>query len=55
MTYTYEIMPRPARLGGGWRLRLLEDGVEVGGGIFLDDEHDQAEMVALDWLESRQK
>ncbi len=32
--YGYEIIPRPADLGGGWRLRLLEDGVEVGGGVF---------------------
>ncbi|WAH66891.1 hypothetical protein [Xanthomonas hortorum] len=24
--YTYEIDPRPAELGGGWRLRLLIDG-----------------------------
>jgi hypothetical protein len=32
--YTYEILPRQVNLGGGWRLRLLEDGVEVGGGVF---------------------
>ena len=30
----YEITPRPAELGGGWRLRLFEDGEEVGGGVF---------------------
>lgn len=34
MQYSYEITPRPAELGGGWRLRLLEDGQEVGGGVF---------------------
>jgi hypothetical protein len=34
MQYSYEITPRPAELGGGWRLRLLEDGEEVGGGAF---------------------
>lgn len=34
MQYSYEITPRPAELGGGWRLRLLEDGEEVGGGVF---------------------
>ncbi|WP_455285708.1 hypothetical protein [Cupriavidus necator] len=28
-TYRYEIHPRPAELGGGWRLRLLEDDLEV--------------------------
>jgi len=32
--YTYEINPRPVELGGGWNLRLLEDGEEVGGGVF---------------------
>lgn len=31
MKYSYEILPRTA---GGWRLRLLEDGEEVGGGAF---------------------
>lgn len=29
--YTYEVLPRTA---GGWRLRLLDDGEEVGGGAF---------------------
>lgn len=31
-----EVTPWPAELGGGWRwrLRLLEDGEEVGGGVF---------------------
>lgn len=32
--YGYAIDPRPAKLGGGWRLRLLENGEEVGGGVF---------------------
>lgn len=32
--YAYEITPRPAELGGGWRLRLFEDGEEAGGGVF---------------------
>lgn len=32
--YSYEITPRPVALGGGWRLRLLENGEEVGGGVF---------------------
>ena len=31
--YGYAIDPRPADLGGGWRLRLLENGEEVGGGV----------------------
>ena len=34
MRFSYEITPRPVELGGGWRLRLLEDDVEVGGGVF---------------------
>jgi hypothetical protein len=32
--YSYEIKPRPPELGDGWKLTLLEDGEEVGGGIF---------------------
>lgn len=28
--YRYEAEPRPLDLGGGFRLRLLEDGEEVG-------------------------
>lgn len=34
MSYSYDITARPAELGGGWRLRLLEDGEEMGGGVF---------------------
>jgi len=34
MDYSYEIAPRPIEFGGGWRLRLLEDGQEAGGGAF---------------------
>ena len=30
--YDYEITPRTLGLGGGWNLRLLENGEEVGGG-----------------------
>jgi len=29
--HDYEILPRSAEAGGGWKLRLLTDGVEVGG------------------------
>jgi len=32
--YGYDLTPRPDTLGGGWKLRLLEDGEEVGGGVF---------------------
>jgi hypothetical protein len=34
MQYSYEITTRPAELGGGWKLRLLEESEEVGGGVF---------------------
>ena len=59
--YRYEIVPRPDRLGGGVRLRLLEDGAEVGGGVFPagDSEaaHDiawcDAECEGEAWVESR--
>jgi hypothetical protein len=67
--YRHEIEARDSALGGGWRLRLLEDGEEVGGGVFpladyladadgdlvlaLDLAHADAAGVARDWLESR--
>lgn len=34
MVRTYKITARTAELGGGWTLRMLEDGEEVGGGVF---------------------
>ena len=50
---SYQIDPRPADLGGGWRLRLIEDGEEVGGGVFPlseyateDNAEDNAEEAA---------
>lgn len=67
VTYSYEITPRPIELGGGWRLRLLEDNVEVGGGVFPPSNHAvnevdalklayfDAEDVAYAWLETREK
>ena len=41
MKHSYEINPRPVELGGGWQLRLLENGEEAGGSVFpiLDDPH----------------
>jgi hypothetical protein len=30
MAYTYEINSRPAVLGGGWQVGLLDEGEEVG-------------------------
>ncbi len=67
MQFSHEITPRPVELGGGWRLRLLEDGVEVGGGVFppeggnetpmedrLQAAYDDAESEAYAWLDSRE-
>jgi hypothetical protein len=67
MQFSYKINPRPVELGGGWRLRLLEDGQEVGGGVFppvegiedakeaLQAAFDDAEGEAYDWLDSRDR
>jgi hypothetical protein len=35
MKRTYEIHPQPDNLGGAWKLTLIEDGEEAGGGIPL--------------------
>lgn len=62
--YRYEIKKRPEGLGGGYRLRLIEDGQEVGGGVFApEDETEAAEldahMAAEDegqyWLSTRDR
>ena len=34
MSRTYEIKPRPTRFGGGWILTMLEDGEEMGRGVY---------------------
>ena len=50
MIRTYKIQPRPADLGGGWSLKLFEDGQESGGGAFpLQEEEPRAGM---DWWNS---
>lgn len=65
MKHSYEILPRPVELGGGWRLRLLEDGQEVGGGVFplaeggegksaLQEAYDDAEVAAYEWMDTRE-
>lgn len=55
-TYTFEIKPRPEDLGGGWKLSLLEDGEEVGGGIFEagDDGYADAYNEGEEWIQTRQ-
>lgn len=47
MSYSYEIKPRLAELGGGWKLALLQDGLEVGGGVFPVLENDP--QAGMDW------
>lgn len=66
MKHSYEILPRPVELGGGWRLRLLEGDVEVGGGVFppsdlTDNAADALQLAYFDaedeayaWLDSRE-
>ena len=47
MRYSYEIRLRPVELGAGWKLTLLEDGQDVGGGVFPvrpEDAH-----AGMDW------
>jgi hypothetical protein len=46
MNHRYEIDPRPAELGGGWQVRLLEGDEEVGGGVFPPREAIEAEGIA---------
>jgi DNA-directed RNA polymerase subunit RPC12/RpoP len=41
---SFEVTPRAANLGGGYKLRLLDtDGSEAGGGVFPLDEYGYAE------------
>jgi hypothetical protein len=44
--YRYEVTPRPEEVGGGWKLQLIEDDEEVGGGIF--EATDEGYQDALD-------
>lgn len=56
-----EIRPLPIELGGGWRLRILENGEEVGGGVFPSspddpdglESHEEAFSTGLEWVDSR--
>jgi len=55
---TYEIQPRPREIGGGWSLKLIENGEEMGGGVFPPVQNtegtdfDEAYQEALDEGES---
>ena len=46
MGRSYEIHPRPANVGAGWNLRLLERGQEVRGGIFPVEAKSAAAGIA---------
>lgn len=50
MGRSYEIVPRPAAVGGGWKLVLLEDGEEAGGGVFPVVQEGPQE--GMDWWNS---
>ncbi len=46
MSRSYEIHPRPANLGAGWSLKLIENGQEAGGGVFpVKEENASAGMT----------
>jgi len=58
--FAYQITPRSDNVGGGYQLKLLEDGQEVGGGVFpitadttSDEAYLQASDSAQEWLQSR--
>lgn len=36
--------------GAAWRLRLIRDGIEVGGGIFGDDDYSAALEEGQNWI-----
>jgi hypothetical protein len=57
---TYQIDPRPVELGAGWSLRLLDDGEEMGGGVFppvpgekadFDEAYDDAINEGQSWVD----
>lgn len=49
---TYDIKPRAAKLGGGWKLTMYQDGVEAGGGVFPPgpDSYEDAEDEGKSWV-----
>jgi len=52
---TYTIEPRSEALGGGWKLAVCEDGVEIAGGVFPagDEGYGEALDLAESLVESR--
>ncbi|MFC5551782.1 3'-5' exonuclease [Massilia aerilata] len=50
--FTYTITSRAEHVGGGWQLKLLDNGEEVGGGVFpLTDETTHGDAYGDAWLE----
>lgn len=47
MKRSYELHPRSDDLGGGWNLKLLEDGQEAGGGVFPVPH--EAPQAGIEW------
>ena len=58
MARSYEIKPRPTHLGGGWCLKMFEDGEEMGRGYYplfrqdrpLGVDEDEVDFVTKDLL-----
>lgn len=46
--FSYMVTPRHQEAGGGWRLYLLENGTEVGGGAFPSEEGSDEYEAYLD-------
>lgn len=55
MKCSYEITPRPVELGGGWRLQLIEDGQEVGGGVFPIEQENAEPTKGIAWWNELQE
>jgi len=53
--YDYEIVPRGPELGGGWRLYLIQNNEEVGGGVFPAESHATAAREWWDVLDKNQR
>lgn len=60
---SYRITSRAPELGGGWKLTLLEDDEEAGGGVFpvatddaflLAEAYDDAMCQGEDWIGTSQ-
>jgi hypothetical protein len=49
MHYSYEIVRRPVELGGGWGLRLLQDGILVGGRVFPIEQDKVDPCLGVAW------